>query len=163
MEDADAAYVLAVRPGDVLVGGGNFGCGSSREHAPLAIKGTGVAAVIAESFARIFFRNAINIGLPILECPAAIAGISAGDRVEVDLAGGCIINLTRGETFQALPYPDSLLRIIAAGGLIPATRGKTPCKRPVGTCMILIPRKVPVDVHDSQRLAGRSRHARRHR
>ncbi len=124
MEDADAQFALGVRPGDVVIGGSNFGCGSSREHAPLAIKGAGVAAVIAESFARIFFRNAINIGLPILECPSAARLIFAGDPVSVDLASGRITNDMTGDCFQALPYPESLLRIIKAGGLIPATREK---------------------------------------
>jgi 3-isopropylmalate/(R)-2-methylmalate dehydratase small subunit len=124
MEDIDATFANTVQPGDVIVGGANFGCGSSREHAPLAIKGSGVAVVIASSFARIFFRNAINIGLPILECPEAVAGIHAGDSVTVDLASGTITNATSGLTFQAQPYPESILNIIAAGGLIAATREK---------------------------------------
>jgi 3-isopropylmalate/(R)-2-methylmalate dehydratase small subunit len=124
MEDLDPGFVAAVQPGDVFVAGGNFGCGSSREHAPLAIKGAGVAVVIASSFARIFFRNAINIGLPILECPEAVAGVRPGDTLQVDLAGGRIENVTTGQSFQAQPYPDSILHIIAAGGLIAATREK---------------------------------------
>jgi 3-isopropylmalate/(R)-2-methylmalate dehydratase small subunit len=124
MEDIDPAFAAKAKPGDVIVAGNNFGCGSSREHAPLAIKGAGVAAVIASSYARIFFRNAINIGQPILECPEAVAGISAGDEVLVDLASGSITNITTGKTFQAQPYPESILRIIAAGGLINATREK---------------------------------------
>ncbi|HEX9038671.1 MAG TPA: 3-isopropylmalate dehydratase small subunit [Ktedonobacterales bacterium] len=122
MEDIDPAFAGLVAPGDVVVAGSNFGCGSSREHAPLALKGAGVAVVIANSFARIFYRNAINIGLPILECPEAVAAISAGDRVRTDLASGTIEDLTTGQTFQAQSYPDSILRIIAAGGLINATR-----------------------------------------
>jgi 3-isopropylmalate/(R)-2-methylmalate dehydratase small subunit len=124
MEDLDPGFVNAVQPGDVLVAGSNFGCGSSREHAPLAIKGAGVSVVIASSFARIFFRNAINIGLPILECPEAVAEAHAGDTLQVDLASGRIQNVTTGQTFQAQAYPDSILRIIAAGGLIAATREK---------------------------------------
>ena len=122
MEDIDATFAETVRPGDVVVAGGNFGCGSSREHAPLALKGAGVAVVIATSFARIFYRNAINIGLPILECPEAAAAIQPGDTVRADLATGVIEDLTSGQTFQAQSYPESILRIIAAGGLINATR-----------------------------------------
>jgi 3-isopropylmalate dehydratase small subunit len=124
MEDLDPGFVSAVQPGDVIVAGGNFGCGSSREHAPLAIKGAGVSAVIAASFARIFFRNAINVGLPILECPEAVAAAHQGDTLQVDLASGHIENVTTGQSFQAQPYPDSILQIIAAGGLINATREK---------------------------------------
>lgn len=124
MEDIDTSFASGVQPGDVLVAGSNFGCGSSREHAPIAIKGAGISVVIAVSFARIFFRNAINIGLPILECPEAAAGIRAGDRVSVDLASGRITNETSGETFQAQSYPPSIMRIIEAGGLINATREK---------------------------------------
>lgn len=111
-------FARAARPGDVVVGGPNFGCGSSREHAPIAIKGAGVQCVIAASFARIFFRNAINIGLPILECPEAVAGIREGDEVEVDLSTGQIRNLTTGATFQARPLPDFVLKIAAAGGIV---------------------------------------------
>ena len=124
LEDLDASFATAVRPGDVLVAGQNFGCGSSREHAPLAIKGAGVAVVIAASFARIFFRNAINIGLPILECTEAVGAIRPGDTLQVDLARGRIEDVTTGKTFQAQSYPESILRIIAAGGLIAATREK---------------------------------------
>jgi 3-isopropylmalate/(R)-2-methylmalate dehydratase small subunit len=124
MEDLDPSFASTVRTGDVLVAGQNFGCGSSREHAPLAIKGAGVAAVIAASFARIFYRNAINIGLAILECPEAIASMHTGDELRVDLATGRIENVSTGETFQAKSYPESILRIIAAGGLIAATREK---------------------------------------
>ena len=124
MEDIDSSFVSGVEPGDVIVAGSNFGCGSSREHAPIAIKGAGIAAVIAVSFARIFYRNAINIGLPILECPEAAAAIKAGDRIRVDLAAGRIENVTTGETFQAQSYPPSIMAIIEAGGLINATREK---------------------------------------
>jgi 3-isopropylmalate/(R)-2-methylmalate dehydratase small subunit len=107
-----------VKPGDVVVADANFGCGSSREHAPIAIRGAGVKCVIAASFARIFFRNAINIGLPILECPAAAAGISDGDEIEVDLSQGKIFNRTRGTEFQAAPLPAFVLKIAAAGGVV---------------------------------------------
>jgi 3-isopropylmalate dehydratase small subunit len=111
-------FPKSVRPGDVVVAGGNFGCGSSREHAPLAIKGSGAICVIAASYARIFFRNAINIGLPILESPEASAGIADGDEVEVDLLTGSIRNLTSGQTYQARPLPAFVLKIAAAGGII---------------------------------------------
>lgn len=111
-------YAKTVRAGDVIVGGQNFGCGSSREHAPIAIKGSGAACVIAASYARIFFRNCINIGLPILECPEAAAGIAEGDEVEVDLASGRIRDLTSGQTFQAHPLPDFVLKIAEAGGIV---------------------------------------------
>lgn len=124
MEDIDAGFATSVRPGDVIVAGNNFGCGSSREHAPLAIKGAGVAVVIAPSFARIFYRNAINIGLPILECAEAVAAVKAGDMVRVDLASGRIEDVTTGQSFQAQSYPESIMRIITAGGLIAATRQK---------------------------------------
>jgi 3-isopropylmalate dehydratase small subunit len=111
-------FARGVQPGDVVVAGQNFGCGSSREHAPLAIRGSEVRCVIAASFARIFFRNAINIGLPILECPPAAAGIQEGDEVEVDLASGRIHNLTRDLTYQANPLPAFVLKIAAAGGIV---------------------------------------------
>ena len=118
MEDIDPDFVKKVRPGDIMVGGANFGCGSSREHAPLAIKTAGVSCVIAATFARIFYRNAINIGLPILECPAASAAIQAGDRVHVDFDTGTITDETTGETFQAQPFPPFIQEIIRAGGLM---------------------------------------------
>ena len=124
MEDADPDFPEKVRPGDIIVAGKNFGCGSSREHAPVAIKASGVSCVIAESFARIFFRNAINIGLPILECPAAAQETQAGQRLEVDLAQGIIRNLDTGREYRATPYPPFMLELIAAGGLIPYTRRK---------------------------------------
>ncbi len=124
MEDADREFARKVQPGDIIVGGANFGCGSSREHAPLAIKGAGVSCVIARTFARIFYRNAFNIGLPILECPAAVDGIRSGDQVEVDTASGRIKNLTTGAEFEAKPIPPFMQEIIAAGGLIEHVRRK---------------------------------------
>ncbi len=111
-------YAKTVQPGDVIVGGQNFGCGSSREHAPIAIKGSGAKCIIASSYARIFFRNAINIGLPILECPEAVAGITEGDDVEVNLASGEILNRTNGQTYQAQALPDFVLKIADAGGIV---------------------------------------------
>ena len=122
MEDLDPEFVKRARRGDVLVAGEDFGCGSSREHAPIAIKASGISAVIARSFARIFFRNAINIGLPVLVSPEAAAEIESGDELELDLAAGTIKDLTRGTSYQAQPFPQLLQDIIAAGGLIPYTR-----------------------------------------
>ncbi len=124
MEDIDREFARRVQLGDMVVAGSNFGCGSSREHAPLALKGAGVSCVIARSFARIFYRNAINIGLPILECLPAVEGIQAGQHVEVDLEAGTIINLDTGQTFQAEPYPPFLMGIIEAGGLVEYTKAK---------------------------------------
>jgi len=124
MEDIDRDFVNRVKPGDIIVATTNFGCGSSREHAPLGIKAAGVACVIANSFARIFFRNAINIGLPLLESEAAVIGTQDGDQLEVDLACGKIKNLTRGGEFSAKPYPEFMAEIIDAGGLIEYTRRK---------------------------------------
>jgi 3-isopropylmalate dehydratase small subunit len=124
MEDVDARFVDEVQPGDIMVGGANFGCGSSREHAPLALKGAGISCVIAESFARIFYRNAINIGLPILECADAVVGTEAGQTLEVDLSFGTIVNLDTGQVFQSGAYPPFLMAIIESGGLIPYTRAK---------------------------------------
>ena len=118
MEDIDAEFVKKVQPGDVMVAGWNFGCGSSREHAPLVIKTCGTGCVIAKSFARIFYRNAINIGLPILECEAAAEEISAGDRVEVDFDTGIITDVTTGKTYQAQPFPPFIQNIIKKGGLL---------------------------------------------
>jgi 3-isopropylmalate/(R)-2-methylmalate dehydratase small subunit len=122
MEDLDANFLKAAKPGDIVVAGGNFGCGSSREHAPLALKGAGVSCVIARSFARIFFRNSINIGLPILECPAAVEGCKSGDTLEVDLVSGQIRNMSSGKTFQAEPFPPFMLDLIRAGGLVEYTK-----------------------------------------
>ena len=118
MEDIDTSFVTKVQPGDIMVGGWNFGCGSSREHAPIAIKESGVACVIAKSFARIFYRNAINIGLPIFECDAASDGIAAGDEVRVDFDTGLITNLTKNETYQAQPLPPFIQNIVNRGGLL---------------------------------------------
>ncbi len=117
MEDIDAAFASVVKPGEILVAGKNFGCGSSREHAPLAIKTCGIACVIASTFARIFYRNALNIGLPILECPEAAAEINAGDEVAVDFDTGKITDMTTGKTFQGEPFPPFMQDLISAGGL----------------------------------------------
>jgi 3-isopropylmalate/(R)-2-methylmalate dehydratase small subunit len=121
LEDLDPGFAAKVRPGDMIVAGANFGCGSSREHAPLAIKAVGVSVVIARSFARIFYRNAINIGLPILECAEAAAAAADGDELEVDLAAGRIKDLTTGAEWQAQPLPDFMRELIADGGLIQHT------------------------------------------
>ena len=118
MEDIDKDFIKTVKPGDIIVAENNFGCGSSREHAPIAIKAAGVYCVIANSFARIFFRNAINIGLPILECPEAVKNIDSGDELEVDLGTGTIRNVTKNMTFQAEPFPPFMRKIIDANGLI---------------------------------------------
>ena len=118
MEDIDTEFVKQVKPGDVMVAGWNFGCGSSREHAPLVIKTCGTGCVIAKSFARIFYRNAINIGLPILECEQAADEIEAGDEVKVDFDTGVITNITTGKTYQAEPFPAFIQNIIQKGGLL---------------------------------------------
>ena len=122
MEDIDLDFVKRVKPGDIIVADTNFGCGSSREHAPLAIKASGVSCVIAKSFARIFFRNAINIGLPLMESEDAVDGISNGDMVEVDLEKGTIKNLTTGKQYTAKPYPEFMSKLVKIGGLIEYTR-----------------------------------------
>ena len=124
MEDIDADFVKKVKAGDIIVGGDNFGCGSSREHAPIAIKASGIDCVIARTFARIFYRNSINIGLPILECPEASEKISDGDKVSVDFDTGIITNETKGEKYQALPFPDFIKDIMAKGGLMNSLTGK---------------------------------------
>lgn len=124
MEDLDPSFAAAVKPGDMIVAGSNFGCGSSREHAPIAIKACGVACVIAASFARIFYRNAINIGFPILECPEAVAGISAGDEVSVDFDSGAIVNVTTGKTFRAVPFPPFVGGIVKNGGLLNSLKSR---------------------------------------
>ena len=124
MEDIDKTFVTKVKDGDIMVGGVNFGCGSSREHAPIAIKASGISCVIAASFARIFYRNAINIGLAILECPAASAGIDDGDEVSVDFDTGVITNVTKGETYQAEPFPPFIKDMIAKGGLMASLKAK---------------------------------------
>ncbi|MHC1692741.1 MAG: 3-isopropylmalate dehydratase small subunit [Sphaerochaetaceae bacterium] len=118
MEDIDAGFVKQVKPGDLIVADRNFGCGSSREHAPLAIKTAGISCVIASSFARIFYRNSINIGLPILECDPAVKGIRANDTVSVDFATGTIHNETTGESWLAQPFPPFIQKMISAGGLV---------------------------------------------
>jgi 3-isopropylmalate/(R)-2-methylmalate dehydratase small subunit len=128
MEDEDPEFVRRVRPGDVIVADTNFGCGSSREHAPIALKASGVSCVIAKSFARIFYRNAINLALPVLECAEAVDGSESGDELEVDLESGAIHNLTRGTTFRAKPFPDFMLELLQAGGLVEYTRRRLAAK-----------------------------------
>ena len=123
MEDIDKDYVKNVKPGDVVVAGKNFGCGSSREHAPIALKASGASCVIAKTFARIFYRNSFNIGFPFLECPEAAEEIAAGDRVSVDFDTGVITDGTTGKTYQAQPYPEFLQNIIRSGGLMESIRG----------------------------------------
>ena len=118
MEDIDKDFVSKVQPGDIMVGEKNFGCGSSREHAPIAIKASGISCVIASTFARIFYRNAINIGLPILECPEAAEAIQSGDKVRVNFDTGVIENLTTGKTYQSAPFPEFIQEIIAKNGLM---------------------------------------------
>ena len=124
MEDIDKTFITRVKPGDIMVGGANFGCGSSREHAPLAIKAAGVSCVIAESFARIFYRKSINIGMPILECPAASKAIREGDVVSVNFDTGVITDETTGETFEAMPFPPFIQNIIQKGGLMNSLKGE---------------------------------------
>lgn len=124
MEDIDPEFSSTVEAGDIIVGGANFGCGSSREHAPLAIKASGVKCVIAASFARIFYRNSINIGFPIMECPEAAAEIKAGDTVSVDFAAGTIVDETTGKTFQAAPFPEFINGIIDNGGLMNSLKAR---------------------------------------
>lgn len=123
MEDIDKSFVERVKPGDVMVAGANFGCGSSREHAPIAIKTSGISCVIAASFARIFYRNAINIGLAILECPQAAQGIAEGDEVDIDFDSGVIKNITKRENYQAEPFPEFIKDIISKGGLMASIKG----------------------------------------
>ena len=129
MEGIDKDFVEKVHSGDIIVAGTNFGCGSSREHAPLAIKAAGISCVIAKSFARIFFRNAINIGLPLLECEEAVDNTEAGDTLEVDLSKGKIKNLTNGKEFNAKAYPEFMSQLIAAGGLVEYTQKRLAGKR----------------------------------
>lgn len=118
MEDIDKDFISKIKPGDIMVAGENFGCGSSREHAPIAIKASGISCVIAKTFARIFYRNAINIGLPILECPPAAEAIEEGHEVEVDYTSGTIHDVTTGQSYQAVPFPDFIKDIINKGGLL---------------------------------------------
>jgi 3-isopropylmalate/(R)-2-methylmalate dehydratase small subunit len=119
MEDIDSEFMKKIKPGDIIVAGNNFGCGSSREHAPVAIKAAKISCVIAKSFARIFYRNSINIGLPILECPEAVSGISNGDELEIELGTGRIKNRSTGKTYQASSFPPFMQSLIKAGGLMP--------------------------------------------
>jgi 3-isopropylmalate/(R)-2-methylmalate dehydratase small subunit len=125
LEDLDAGFVAKVEPGDILVADENFGCGSSREHAPIAIKHAGVSVVIAKSFARIFYRNAINTGLPIVEAPDAVDGIANGDRVTVDADTGMVTDETTGKTYQAQPFPRFVKDIIESGGLVESVRNRS--------------------------------------
>jgi 3-isopropylmalate/(R)-2-methylmalate dehydratase small subunit len=129
MEDLDPEFLKKVKAGDIIVAGSNFGCGSSREHAPLAIKAAGISCVIAKSFARIFYRNSMNIGLPILECEEAVDKTEARDTLEVELSTGEIVNITKKLTFQAKPFPDFMLQLIKAGGLIEYTKRKIAANR----------------------------------
>ncbi|WP_101911549.1 3-isopropylmalate dehydratase small subunit [Marasmitruncus massiliensis] len=124
MEDIDSDFVKRVKPGDIIVGGFNFGCGSSREHAPMVIKENGISCVIAKTFARIFYRNAINIGLPILECEEASNAIENGDKVEIDFDTGIIANLSKNESYSAIPFPAFIKEIIDANGLLNAIKAK---------------------------------------
>ncbi len=124
MEGIDPKFLGGVKPGDIVVGGRNFGCGSSREHAPLALHYSGVSCVLAESYARIFYRNAINIGLPALECPGITAAVATGDQLEVDLSGGTVVNKTRGKNLSFTPLPPFMLEVLNAGGLVPYLKGR---------------------------------------
>ena len=124
MEDIDKTFAKEVKDGDIIVAGENFGCGSSREHAPISIKASGISVIIAKTFARIFYRNSINIGLPILECHEAVNATEKGDMLEVNIETGVIKNLTKNMTFQAKSYPESLRELIKAGGLIEYTKAK---------------------------------------
>lgn len=126
MEDLDANFVKKVQKGDIIVAGKNFGCGSSREHAPIAIKASGISCIIAETFARIFYRNAINIGLPIIECPEAAVAISDGESVSIDFDTGIITCIISGKTFKGVPFPEFMQKIVAADGLIGYIRQNNP-------------------------------------
>jgi 3-isopropylmalate/(R)-2-methylmalate dehydratase small subunit len=125
LEDLDPGFVSAVQPGDVVVAGSNFGCGSSREHAPIALKGAGVGAVVARSFARIFFRNAINTGLVIVTCPELVDVTESGDEIQVDVAKGMVSNVTKGQTFTAEALPDFIVEIVESGGLVEWVKRRT--------------------------------------
>jgi len=125
LEDLDPGFASAVQPGDVVVAGSNFGCGSSREHAPIALKGAGVGAVVARSFARIFFRNAINTGLPIVTCPQLVDATDSGDEIEVDVVNGLVTNVTKNQSFQAEPLPEFILEIVECGGLVEWVKRRT--------------------------------------
>ena len=128
MEDLDSDFVNKVQQGDIMVAGKNFGCGSSREHAPIAIKASGIACIIAETFARIFYRNAINIGLPIMECPEAAKDIENGDEVSIDVNTGMITNLTKNKSYEAVPFPPFMQEIMKVDGLINYVKGKVDSK-----------------------------------
>ena len=129
MEDIDGDFLKRMQPGDIIVATTNFGCGSSREHAPLGLKAAGISCIIAKSFARIFFRNSIDIGLPLLECEEAVDNTETGDRLEVDLSKGEIKNQTRKMTFTAKPYPDFMAELVSAGGLIEYTKKRLADRR----------------------------------
>ncbi len=129
MEDIDQDFVKRVQPGDIMMTTTNFGCGSSREHAPIAIKAAGISCIIAKNYARIFFRNAINIGLPLLECDQAVDNTEAGDTLEVNLSNGRIKNLTKGTEFEAKAYPDFMAELITAGGLVEYTKKRLESRR----------------------------------
>jgi len=131
MEDIDKEFVNRVKPGDIMIAGKNFGCGSSREHAPIAIKESGISCIIAETFARIFYRNSINIGLPILECPQAAKEIEDGDKVTVDIKLGEIVNVTKGKRYQAQPFPPFMMELMEVGGLINFVKAKMASKKTV--------------------------------
>ena len=122
MEDIDIEFVKTVKNGDIIVANDNFGCGSSREHAPIAIKASGISCVIANTFARIFYRNSLNIGLPILECPEAVLETSAGDELEIELETGVIKNITTGKTYMAKPFPEFVIELINSDGLVEHTK-----------------------------------------
>lgn len=122
MEDIDKEFTMKVKAGDIMIAGSNFGCGSSREHAPIAIKESGISLVIAKSFARIFYRNSINIGLAILECPEAFDNVKEGDKIEADLDKGLITNITTGKVMTTQPFPEFIQKIISAGGLVESIR-----------------------------------------
>ncbi|ACM06317.1 3-isopropylmalate dehydratase small subunit [Thermomicrobium sp.] len=132
MEDIDPEFASKVQPGDIIVAGRNFGCGSSREHAPIAIKAAGVQAVVAESFARIFFRNAINIGLPVVEAPEAVRETETGDELEIDTENGIVRNLRTGKTYKATQYDAFIQHIIRAGGLLNAVRERLAAQQAAG-------------------------------
>ena len=129
MEDIDIDFIKKVKPGDVIIASTNFGCGSSREHAPIAIKASGVSCIIASSFARIFFRNSINTGLPLLESAEAVENTDDGDKLEVDISTGSIRNITKGKNYKAEPYPEFMSQIIASGGLVEYTKKKIESRR----------------------------------
>ncbi len=143
MEDLDPSFVARVRTGDVIVAGRNFGSGSSREHAPIAVRGAGVACVVAESLARIFYRNSINVGLPVVECPGVVRGAEPGDRFRVDLDRGLVENVTRGSVFVATPLPDFMREILEAGGLMPWVKRQLAAEGPARVAAPAAPASVP--------------------